>query len=280
MRISNSTKDNFYLIFVFTPLTMLETIRTYPLSYQICLGLWFFLSVALIPLLRYVTAPFGRHTRPGWGPTIDNRLGWFIMESPAIYVSGYWFWKGPNHDNTVLLVCWLLYVGHYFYRSVIYPLMERGRRRMPLVITASAISFNLINGYLIGFFLGHLAVSADYSSFWFTDYRFFLGLALFLTGFVLNIQSDAILRALRKPGETGYKIPQEGLHKLVASPNYLTELVEWIGFAILTWSIAGVAFAAFTAGNLIPRALSHLVWYRKTFPDYPKERKAIFPYLL
>ena len=33
-------------------------------------------------------------------------------------------------------------------------------------------------------------------------------MVLFVFGMVVNIHSDHILRNLRKPGETGYKIPQ------------------------------------------------------------------------
>jgi 3-oxo-5-alpha-steroid 4-dehydrogenase 1 len=35
-----------------------------------------------------------------------------------------------------------------------------------------------------------------------------------------------------------------------------------------------------TMANLVPRALATHAWYQKTFPNYPKERKAIFPFLL
>jgi len=41
-----------------------------------------------------------------------------------------------------------------------------------------------------------------------TDVSLFLGIALFISGMVINIHADHILRNLRKPGETGYKIPQ------------------------------------------------------------------------
>ena len=51
-----------------------------------------------------------------------------------------------------------------------------------------------------------------------------------------------ILRNLRAPGETGYKIPVGGLFRWVSSPNYFGELLEWTGWAIATWSIPGVAF--------------------------------------
>jgi hypothetical protein len=54
----------------------------------------------------------------------------------------------------------------------------------------------------------------------------------------------------------------------------------WTGWAVATWSLAGLSFALFTAANLIPRAVSHHRWYRRTFADYPRRRKAVIPGLL
>ncbi len=76
-----------------------------------------------------------------------------------------------------------------------------------------------------------------------------------------------------------YKIPNGALFKYISSPNYLGEVLEWIGWAILTWSLAGLAFAVFTIANLLPRAYATHKWYIKNFPDYPKERKAIIPFI-
>ena len=54
----------------------------------------------------------------------------------------------------------------------------------------------------------------------------------------------------------------------------------WTGWAIATWSLAGLSFAVFTAANLVPRALANHRWYRETFPDYPRTRRAVIPWLL
>ena len=89
-----------------------------------------------------------------------------------------------------------------------------------------------------------------------------------------------MLIQLRKPGETGYKLPRGGLYERVTCPNYLGELLEWVGFAIASWSLPGLAFAVYTAANLVPRALANRRWYRERFPDYPSERKALIPFLL
>jgi 3-oxo-5-alpha-steroid 4-dehydrogenase 1 len=97
----------------------------------------------------------------------------------------------------------------------------------------------------------------------------------------VNIHSDHVLRNLRKPGETGYKIPRGGLFTFVSAPNLLGEVTEWIGFAVASWSWPAVAFALLTASNLIPRALQHHEWYTNKFGDeYPSRRRAVIPFVL
>ena len=54
------------------------------------------------------------------------------------------------------------------------------------------------------------------------------------------------------------------------APNYLGEIVEWTGWALATWSLAGLAFAVYTAANLAPRAVANHDWYLSTFDDYPR----------
>lgn len=99
-------------------------------------------------------------------------------------------------------------------------------------------------------------------------------------GLAININSDTILRNLRKPGESGYKVPQGGLYRWISVPNYFGEIIEWIGLCIAAMTPAALAFALFSIANLLPRALAHHQWYKKTFDDYPKDRKAIIPFIL
>jgi hypothetical protein len=65
----------------------------------------------------------------------------------------------------------------------------------------------------------------------------------------------------------------------VSCPNYLGEIVQWFGWALLGWSLPGLAFALFTLANLAPRAYAHHRWYLATFPDYPRDRAALLPNL-
>lgn len=54
----------------------------------------------------------------------------------------------------------------------------------------------------------YLTRVAHYPTDWFYNPCFLIGIFLFFLGFAINVHSDYILTNLRKPGETGYKIPR------------------------------------------------------------------------
>ncbi len=119
-----------------------------------------------------------------------------------------------------------------------------------------------------------------YDAAWLGDPRFIAGAGVFLCGLALNIRSDNILLRLRTQGGPDYSIPRGGLFRHVSCPNYLGEILEWGGWALATWSMAGLGFFVYAAANLGPRALSNHRWYRERFADYPTDRKALIPGVL
>lgn len=236
---------------------------------------WLVLAAVVFIALFFVVAPYGRHLRSGWGHTVNSTLGWVIMEAPAPITFAVCFMLG-NNTGAAALVLLGLWEAHYLQRAFIYPFGRRNAaRRLPLVVLSFAFLFNTMNGYLNGRYI--FTFSGGYSSEWLGDPRFIAGLAVFLTGFVINRQADQTLRSLRRPGESGYQIPNSGLYRRVSCPNYLGEITIWLGWAMATWSLPGLAFALWTAANLVPRARAHHAWYRGHFPDYPPERRALVP---
>ena len=107
------------------------------------------------------------------------------------------------------------------------------------------------------------------------------GSVCFPCGMFINIQSDTILKNLRRDGETGYKIPYGGMFRFVSSPNYLGEIIEWIGFAMIAQTPASTWFALFSVTFLGWRAIKTHQWYCDKFKsDYPQDRAAVLPGLL
>ena len=169
-----------------------------------------------------------------------------------------------------------LFIGHYLQRTFIYPCLINTPKPTSLSICSSAFAFCTWNGSLQGIWLTQLRLYPDEYIY---GMSFIAGTVIFLTGMLLNIQSDSILRNLRKGGEKGYKIPHGGLYNYVSCGNFLGEEIEWIGWAILTQSVCGVAFAVNTFLNLAPRASQHHQWYVEKFEDYPKNRKRLIPFV-
>ena len=244
---------------------------------------WGFVAFAALAFvaLQFASAPYGRHLRDGWGPKIDATLGWVVMESPSpLMFLGCWLVAEPaRRFSAAGLAFLILWETHYVYRAFVFPFRRsRGTKEMPLSVVLMSILFNLANGYLNARWI--YTLGPERPAAWLADPRFLAGLVLFVIGFGINHQSDRILFALREasvPGGDGYKIPHGGLFRFVSCPNYFGEIVEWTGWALFTFSPAGLAFAAASAANLVPRARSHHRWYRERFADYPPERKAIVP---
>jgi 3-oxo-5-alpha-steroid 4-dehydrogenase 1 len=235
-------------------------------------------AVVVFVALLFVRAPYGRHLRRGWGPLISNLFGWVIMESPAALVFLVCFAAGTVPKNLPILLFFVLWELHYVHRAFIYPLTIRdGHKKMPIAVVLMGLFFNLGNAYVNGRYL--FSLSGGYPVDWINDPRFLAGTTLFLTGFLVNRWADLALRKLRKPGETGYRIPYGGLFRWVSCPNYLGEIVEWSGWALATWSLPGLAFAVWTFANLAPRARSHHAWYHANFAEYPAERQALIPWM-
>jgi 3-oxo-5-alpha-steroid 4-dehydrogenase 1 len=237
--------------------------------------LWFILAAAVFVALFFFTAPYGRHIRKGWGPSINDTLGWVVMEAGSPIIFAACFLVGIGQVSIVTIIFFALWEAHYVHRAFIYPFIRRGAASMSLAVLTTGFFFNLANGYLNGRYL--FTFSPGYGNSWLKDPRFIAGVVLLVSGFIINRQADTVLRNLRKPHEKTYKIPYGSLYHWISCPNYLGELLIWTGWAIATWSLAGLAFAAWTAANLVPRARANHRWYHEQFPDYPVERKALIP---
>jgi hypothetical protein len=240
---------------------------------------WIAVALVSFPFLLKVTAPYGRHTTKGWGPMLDNRLGWMLQEAPSLIFMSLFFFLGNLEKTNSSYFFGLLWALHYINRSFIFPFRTKTNgKKIPLLIVCSAIFFNFCNGFVNGYYLGNLGGNFDNS--YFISAQFFVGIAVFFVGVFINHQSDNILLSLRKPGETDYKIPTGGLFKFISCPNHFGEIIEWCGFAILVGSLPAVSFALWSFVNLVPRSLDHHRWYQEKFINYPKDRKAVIPFLL
>ncbi|XP_074002384.1 3-oxo-5-alpha-steroid 4-dehydrogenase 1 [Numenius arquata] len=228
-------------------------------------------------LLRFIPMPYGRYSSRRFGWLLPVRLAWALQELPSLLVPiGLAACGGATSaawPNRLLLGCFVL---HYAHRSLIFPLLIRAGKPTPFFTFVLALLFCAYNGYLQG---RSLTNYAKYPSGWLKDPLFITGFIGWLVGMAINIHSDHILRNLRKPGETGYKIPRGGMFEYVSGANFFGEILEWFGFALACCTIESLAFALCTLFILSSRAKQHHQWYLEKFEDYPKCRKIVIPFL-
>lgn len=251
--------------------------------YSILIGMIILACIVFIALQR-ITPGYGVTYDKKWGPAINNRSGWVLMEAP-VFIAMLLLWifaPESRRSNPAIVVMTLLFLLHYFQRSFIFPMLIKGKSKMPLSIILSGVTFNLLNAYMIGGWFFYVSPAPEeYSVSWLYSPLFILGTIIFFIGMGINLHSDHIIRNLRRPGDTNHYIPRGGMFRFVTSANYLGEFTEWVGYAILTWSLPGLIFAIWTFANLAPRARAthkrYLNQFGKEYADL--NRKFIIPFI-
>lgn len=239
------------------------------------------IAVVVFVALFFVDAGYGKFYDKKWGPAVNNKLGWVLMESPVFFAMLLLWLLSDRRTDLVRLAFLFLFELHYFHRSFVFPLRLRGNSVMPLSIIVMGMTFNVLNALMQGGWIFYLSLVDYYPADWLTDPRFIIGFLIFISGMFVNIQSDDIIRNLRKEGDTQHYLPKQGMFRYVTSANYFGEFIEWVGFAILTWSWAGAVFALWTFANLAPRASRIYDKYKVDFAEEldTKKTKRIIPFI-
>jgi 3-oxo-5-alpha-steroid 4-dehydrogenase 1 len=270
--------------------------------------------IALSPLVVFALvvlkpSTYGKlmHKRTNlFGPMVSAKWCWIIFESPN------WVWvlyslllvilndeetDGRSSSSLIIPLPNSLLLGwfflHYLHRSILYPLQLSSDSKFPIGILVFTVPYTMVNGYLQS--QGLLRFQTFPPNYLFS-LSFAWGSIITVLGFTIAFISDQTLLQLRRSSSsctttndstgtktttTIYQIPYGGLFQYVSCPHFLGEIVEWIGFCIACHgSLASASFAIWTMANLGPRALAQHEWYQQKFDDYPKDRKAIVPFLV
>lgn len=138
--------------------------------YRLC-QFAFLSTPLLLPVVHIIHAPHGRFSFPSrWN--VNGNVGWLLMEiispitfvlallSPALTSStGLGGLIKPDFGRlsklpTANLILAAAFVVHYFQRSILHPVRSARRSPMHISVPISAVIFNLINGFLMGSWIG------------------------------------------------------------------------------------------------------------------------------
>ncbi len=245
--------------------------------------LWVMIAIAIVVFvsLYFVKAGYGKFISDKWGWMINNKLGWVLMEAPVCLLMIVFWWVSDRTWEIAPLVIFIIFEIHYVQRAFIFPCLIRGKSKMPISVMLMGIVFNIANAIMQGYWIFFLSPADKYTASWLATPQFIIGTILFYTGWYVNLDSDRRIRNLRQPGDTKHYLPHGGMFNYVTSANYFGELVEWLGFAILTWSFSGLVFFIWTFANLVPRADAIYQLYQKEFAAEMegKHLRRVFPFI-
>lgn len=242
------------------------------------------LGVVVFIILQFVTPAYGMTFNNRWGVSVRSNLGWFIMEAPVFFSMFLLYFISLYYNihpfNIVTFVMFFFFEFHYFQRSFIFPLLMKGQSKMPISIIITGFIFNTFNAFMQGGWLFYFCPQDGYPISWFWSWQFILGTSIFLFGMVINIYADRVIRNLRKDiTDNNYYLPMGWPFNKISSANYTGEILEWAGFALLTWSISGAVFLLWTCANIIPRSKAvyerYTQFFGKEFTDL--KRYKLFP---
>ncbi|HZJ74210.1 MAG TPA: DUF1295 domain-containing protein [Perlabentimonas sp.] len=239
------------------------------------------IAAVVFVALFFVKAGYGQFRTKHWGLSLNNKLGWVLMELPVFLLMLFFCISSDRALQVPHIVFFLLFELHYLQRALVFPFLMKGKNRMPITVILLGVIFNSVNAFMQGGWIFYVSPDNYYTPAWLLSPQFIVGTLIFFAGLIINIHSDYIIRHLRKPGDTKHYFPKGGMFKYVTSANYFGEFIEWVGFAILIWSWSGAVFALWTFANLAPRANAIRESYMQKFPEEfeNKRFKRMIPFI-
>lgn len=107
----------------------------------------------------------------------------------------------------------------------------------------------------------------------------YTGILMFLLGTCGNLYHHYLLSKLRSGGEKRYKIPRGGLFDKVICPHYLFEIVGFLGISCISQTLYSCSLTSGISIYLMGRSYATKKWYESKFEDFPKDVKALVPYI-
>ncbi|MDR1346144.1 MAG: 3-oxo-5-alpha-steroid 4-dehydrogenase, partial [Bacteroidales bacterium] len=163
--------------------------------------LWIMAGLALVVFvaLNRTEAGYGMLRTSKWGFSINNKLAWFLMEFPVFFAMIILCVISLNRNGFSIarIVIFCLFQMHYLQRALIFPWLLKGNGKMPLRVMLMGITFNVLNATMQGWWLFYESYKIpedQYVAAWIYSLPFIIGTVLFVSGFIINLHADYIIR--------------------------------------------------------------------------------------
>ncbi|KAL3838136.1 hypothetical protein ACJIZ3_022727 [Penstemon smallii] len=217
----------------------------------------------------------GHDKSPKQQKVVPSKIGMAVLYTPAFLAGAASFWLFPVGGGDLRFTLLRAAVTTHFFKRVLEVLFLHkfsGSVDVEAMITISLsyFTFSATSIYTQYLTLGLAEPAIDLK---------YIGIPLFLVGIGGNFYHHYLLTTLRTKGEKQYKIPQGGLFSLVICPHYLFEIIGFLGISCISQTLYTFSFTMGTFFYLMGRSCATRKWYDSKFEDFPKDVKALIPYI-
>ncbi|CAN4126340.1 unnamed protein product [Withania somnifera] len=204
---------------------------------------------------------------------LTSRVGMFILYAPACLMGFATFFIFPDGGTRLMMLKSAVTI-HFFKRvlEVLFVHKYSGWMILGSVLLISSSYFMLaaVMIYIQHLTLGYTEPEVDLK---------YVGLLIFFVGICGNFYHHYLLSKLRDNKEKGYKIPKGGLFSVVICPHYLFEILVFIGISFISQTPFSFCCAVGVALYLMGRSYVTRKWYLSKFENFPKNVKALIPFV-
>ena len=145
------------------------------------------IALGVFVALHFFEAGYGYLFDRRYGPPVPNKAGWVLMESP-VFILMWVLWACSDRMwDAVPLALLAMFQLHYFQRSFVFPLLMRGKSKMPLGIVLMGMVFNTLNAMMQGGLILYFSPEGYYDG-WLGKPFIYVGTVLFFAGMFINLQ--------------------------------------------------------------------------------------------
>ncbi|XP_009763848.1 uncharacterized protein LOC107822323 [Nicotiana tabacum] len=204
---------------------------------------------------------------------LSSRIGMLILYTPACIMGFASFLLYPNGGTRFMILKSAVTI-HFLKRDleVLFVHKYSGGMVLGSVLIISSAYFMLaaVMTYIQHLIQGYTEPEIDLK---------YIGLLIFVVGISGNFYHHYLLSKLRDNREKGYKIPHGGLFGLVICPHYLFEILGLLGIAFISQTSFSFCCAVGCALYLMGRSYVTRKWYLSKFEKFPKNVKALIPFV-
>ncbi|KAK4750282.1 hypothetical protein SAY87_027731 [Trapa incisa] len=207
---------------------------------------------------------------------VSSWTGMLVLYVPAFLVGAASFWAFPSGDGGLRFLLLRSALTLHFLKRVLEVLLIHKFSGFMAVDSMCSISLSYSVFTATSIYTQHISRGLPDPIIDLT----YPGLALFAIGMAGNFYHHLILSRLRSHrSEKEYTVPRGGLFDYVTCPHYLFEIIDFMGISLISQTVYSFAFTIATTIYLMGRSYATRRWYLAKFDDFPRDVKALFPFV-